>query len=214
MALNIDHLEQSKRLALKYAKQSIAKHDVICDVDDLWHPEQLPLLQPLADAHPGFKLVCYTVPNRFGPVTPELRAGYPWVIWGIHGWEHTHFECLLWTDAMAERYIAAALAMGYDPVFKAPNWLADESTWRACKKLDVLYHHHDRDARAVPEGVPGLTVFPGPPERRHRGFVQLHTHLQPNAATDWLGVNPLFEPEVIATAHGYLTPWEMQVVMP
>lgn len=175
----------------------------VVDVDDLVAEEQIvDLLLPLHAAVLGFCVTCYAVPNRLGPVA-ELRARYPWITFGIHGFEHTFAECRAWTSELAEALLAQALDMGYDAVFKAPNWILDREVEVALAKLDIVLHHHHPNYKP---SAPNLRVFPmGKPSN----VKQVHTHLVPNPATDSIIGHPDFTPEALSRFDAFLTPLDV-----
>lgn len=180
------------------------------DLDDLWHPQQITdLLLPIKAVRPDFKATVYAVPNRLGPIR-ELAAAHPWLTFGIHGWEHTHGECLSWTVDEAKRLIAKALEMGYHPAFKAPNWLHDAELVEACGELGVILHHHE----TWKGWLPGRRYYPGLPYWRtgRLRFAKLHTHLTRNPATDWIGNHPGFQQ--FNYIDGFLTIDEVAVTAP
>ena len=178
---------------------------VFIDVDDLWRREQITDLlvpvynslcyghteQDLEDGRPGPVVTAYAVPNRLGPVK-ELREEFPWLIFGIHGFEHTPCECQCWTKEMAVAHMERALAMGYDPVFKPPHWVCHREIEEACLQLHIALHHHE-SYRPV---TPGLWCYPGVPGlesgTRH---TNLHTHIVKNPATDYIETHPEFRAE-------------------
>jgi hypothetical protein len=175
---------------------------VVVDFDDLLSEDQIiEYLLPLKKANP--KLVCtvYAVPNYLGPVH-DLKIKYPWIKFGIHGFQHTHFECLSWTDWHGKYLIQRALELGYEKLFKPPNWVFTPYTEQACRDLGVILHHHRND---LPRAK-GLKVFPGskPPE-----VVSLHTHLTKNPATDHITTHPGFDLEKIAQFDVFKTPLEL-----
>jgi len=176
----------------------------VVDVDDLICVEQIEdLLVPIKKKIPAFKVTAYTVPNKFGTVTPALRARYPWIVFGIHGWEHTPFECLTWSDSDADRNIMRALAMGYDYIFKAPNWEIHDEVVQACGFAKVTVHHHDRRVPAVA----GASLFPGPLPRDRR-FTSIHTHILKNPVTDYIEDHPAFLPENLLAWEDFATPFD------
>lgn len=166
--------------------------DAVCDLDDCTHEEQLAPLVSLHSQVPHLQCTVYAIPNRLGQIH-SWRSKYPWISFGIHGWEHTHFECLTWTEEDAHRYISKSLEMGYDPLFKGPNWIVDIEVERACQKLDVLLHSHPsytpitKDLRWY-----ATSLLPA------KGVKPLHTHLLQNPVTDWIGTHPGFFPETLA----------------
>jgi hypothetical protein len=175
----------------------------VVDVDDLVCEEQIvDLLLPLQRKLPEFLVTAYTVPNKFGPITPELRRKYPWITFGIHGWEHTPFECQAWSDVDTERHIMRALAMGYDPLFKAPNWELHDEVVAGCATVGVTLHHHEA---GVPPTRYGCRLFPGP-YPRPRTYANVHTHILRNPVTDYISEHPGFEPENLLMWEGFATP--------
>ena len=180
----------------------------LVDLDDLWCEDQIAeLIVPLRnDYGESFRVTAYTIPNKMGPVH-EVKKKYPWITFGIHGYEHTFAECRSWTDELAEELIRQALAMGYDPVFKPPNWVCDVDTEIACERLKVLLHHHEN---YIPQ-TQGLWCYPGPVKLRstapeHRN---LHTHLQKNPVTDWIRDCAAFKESWVFET--YLTPQDAAV---
>ena len=183
---------------------------LIVDVDDLLVEDQITEhLVPIRNVIEDFKVTAYSVPNRLGPVS-ALKRIYPWIQFGIHGFEHTFCECLTWSVTEAKGLIEEALKMDYDPIFKAPNWEGSEEVEEACRQLGVLYHHHESK---LPK-TEGLMVYPGPPHR-HRGmdkYSPLHTHILKNMYTDYIETHPGFQ---IANLKGneFLLPQERSVIV-
>lgn len=176
----------------------------VVDVDDLICTEQIEdLLAPIKRKLPDFRVTAYTIPNKFGPISRELRAKYPWITFGIHGWEHTPFECLSWSDSDTERNILRALAMGYDHLFKAPNWELHEEIVVGCAAAGVVLHHHEDK---TPKFVKGCRLFPGPFPRDRR-YTTVHTHVLRNPVTDYITEHPGFYPENLLMWEGFETPF-------
>ena len=172
----------------------------LVDVDDLYHPSQLDqLLLPLADANPEFHVTCFTIPNKFGPITADLQQQYPWATFAIHGWEHTHFECLEWTYEKATEMLKRSLDMGYAPIFRPPNWICDEALEQACKDLDIILCHH----RNTPPITPGLMCWPGPTPQPTPLWI--HSHIMRNPATDHVSDLPQFTPSYLSTITKFQT---------
>ena len=174
------------------------------DLDDLWHPDQIEKhLVPIKAEVPDFKVCCYAIPNKLGPVH-DLSAKYPWVTFAMHGFEHTPFECRAWTQEDAERYIDKALGMGYAAVFKPPNWIFDEELVRACEvKKIVLHHHESEDLKRFKGPLPRL--YPGPKEWRINDHVNFHSHITRNPVTDSVEDHPAFRVERLKTVEKFLT---------
>ena len=162
----------------------------VVDVDDLVHPSQLAAFDEIRAARPDFHVTLYSVPNRLGQVF-DLTQDHPWATFAIHGFEHTHFECLTWTYDEACRLLDLSLSMGYAPIFKAPNWVLDVETEQACKTLGIILHHHETYRPATT----GLRCYRAGGNRQHHN---LHTHISPNASTDWIGIHPGFSPNALA----------------
>lgn len=176
----------------------------VVDVDDLICIEQIEdLLVPIKRKIPEFRITAYTVPNKFGPITSALRRQYPWITFGIHGWEHTPFECLTWSDDATERHIKRALGMGYDPLFKAPNWVIHPEVVDGCAAAGVVLHHHDEQTPAAPTG----RLFPGAIPRS-RKWANVHTHILRNPVTDYIESHPGFLPENLLMWEAFATPIE------
>jgi len=178
------------------------KQKTLIDLDDLWDEQQIiDLLVPLREANENLVVTVYAIPNRLGPVH-DLKVKYPWIQFAQHGFEHTFAECRAWTDTMALEFLSLGAEMGYEPVFKPPNWIFDEDTEAACKEAGVILHHHEDDE----PGVRGLKAYPGPFAARgkhtHR---KLHTHILRNPSTDFILDAPEFRPENIAQHERFLT---------
>lgn len=183
----------------------------LLDADDLWCEQQIiELLLPLREAvGEHFRFTAYAIPNRLGPVH-QLRRTYPWLTFAIHGFEHSFAECLSWHSELATARLERALDMGYDPVFKAPNWLCDIETETACKQLGVILHHHKTTYEPA---TPGLFTYPGPRKKRwqateHDNF---HTHLLRNPVTDFITDHRDFEPERLKAVGQFLAIPEVAV---
>jgi len=174
----------------------------VVDVDDLICEEQIvDLLLPIKTKIPDFVVTAYGVPNKLGSVS-KLKDRYPWVTFGIHGWEHTPFECCAWSDADTERNILRALALGYAPVFKPPNWQLHDEIVSTCTLVDVVLHHH-KDK--VPATRYGCRLFPGP-FPRPRTYANIHTHVLRNPVTDYIADHPGFQEENLLMWEAFETP--------
>lgn len=167
----------------------------VCDADDLWDPSQIEtLLCPIKSAIPDFRITLYSIPNKLGPVH-DLVKEYPWILFAIHGWEHTHFECLTWTAEDTVRFVEQALDMGYSPLFKPPNWQMDFLIEEALLSKAVALHCHE----SYTPTCPGLQFYRGPSKTLPR-HVNLHSHITPNPATDDISSHPGFRPENLKNA--------------
>ena len=174
----------------------------IVDVDDLICEEQIvDLLLPLRKKLPEFRVTAYAVPNKLGPVK-ALKVRYPWITFGIHGWEHTPFECLAWSSTDTERNVMRALAMDYDPIFKAPNWELHDEIVEGCAAVGVVLHHHQD---WTPPTRYGCRLFPGPVPRP-RTYANVHTHILRNPVTDYIADHPGFQAENLLMWEGFDTP--------
>lgn len=174
----------------------------VADVDDLISEDQIvEYLVPIKKKVPDFCVTAYTVPNKFGPIEPALRARYPWITFGIHGWEHTPFECMAWSEDSALQHIGDALNMGYNRIFKAPNWRLHDEIVLACARLGVVLHHHESQA---PVGL-GCHLYPGP-KPRSRDYSMLHTHILKNPVTDHISSHFGFLPENLVAYTEFQTP--------
>lgn len=176
---------------------TLEPRDFVVDCDDFVDPSQLALFDDIRAARPDFKVTLYAVPNRLGPVW-DLAAANPWARFAIHGWEHSQFECLPWTEEVAEERLQAALDMGYAPLFKAPNWLATLEVQVVCARLGIALHVHNTHRGPWPEG---LRIFPSP--KANGRLFNLHTHLIPNPATEWIREHPGFLPEAFSAARDF-----------
>lgn len=128
----------------------------IVELDDLWDSSLIEkYLVPLRELNPNFIANVFCIPNKLGEAG-MLRKVYPWIRFYIHGFEHTHFECGEWTEEKAHALIGRALEMGYEPVFKAPNYLMDDETGKAVANLGCILVNNPT---YQPE-VPGLVTYP------------------------------------------------------
>jgi hypothetical protein len=102
--------------------------------------------------------------------------------------------------------------MGYDPIFKAPNWLFDEAVEIACRELDVVIHHHrahfNEDRRPQQVAKPGCLYYPGPPALRSESpdHLYVHTHLIENPSTDHISTHPGFQSEKMHDFSIFMSP--------
>lgn len=176
-------------------------------VDDLMDPDLIDLyLTPIWEKVPQFRATVYAIPNKLGEIH-ELRLKYPWLVFGIHGWEHTRGECGPWTDEQAHDLIGRALKMGYDPVFKAPGWIHTEAAELACRDLGVVLHHHDE----LKIDTQGLKVFPGT-ARRLLTSAQCQTlsgHFYRAGVDNFIGDHPGFDPLSLKFVKEFLTPLDL-----
>ena len=174
----------------------------LVDVDDLFQEEQITEhLVPLRNAVPTLRVTAYAIPNKLGSVA-TLRGRYPWITFGIHGFEHTPFECRAWTQTHAEDLIAQALSMGYNAIFKPPNWIFDVETEVACRNLGVVLHHHARDLPVTA----GLRHYSGAQSAPH---AYIHTHITENPATDFIKYHPGFRVESLQNFDGFVDPQDL-----
>jgi len=177
---------------------------IIIDVDDLIDEQQIvDHLLPLREGVPGLTVTAYSVPNRLGPVH-ELAKRYPWIKFAIHGFEHTFAECGAWTSGHAHYYIETALSMGYDYLFKPPNWIFDGELEEACCMHNVVLHHHEKDEPRFK----GLLAYPGTRAKRQGvgRHIYLHTHILRNPSTTWIGDHPSFTVENLKAFDLFLSP--------
>ena len=175
----------------------------VVDVDDLHCEEQIiKWLLPLHEAVPALVVTCYAIPNKLGPVH-ELVTRYPWIIFAVHGWEHSQFETRAWSEDLAKEHITQALTMGYSHLFKAPNWLEEPLLEEVCAELSIVLHHHT-DYKPT---FKGLRAFPGPTPRTD--FESVHTHIQRNPATDFIEGHPQFTSEHLSQFERFATPIEL-----
>ncbi len=181
----------------------------VVDVDDLHCEEQIErYLIPLALAAPLFKVTAYTIPNKMGPVH-DLKARYPWITFGIHGWEHTFCEAREWTTDKALCLLRLGLEMGYAPLFKAPNWVYDPELLPALDELGITLHHH-KD-QPPPSEWKGLR-YAGPPGKK-ASHVYVHTHIERNASTDFIAEHRDFRPLALRRFDQFKTPLDFAGVV-
>lgn len=176
----------------------------LLEVDDLWNRKQIEeLLVPLRKANTNVLVNAFTIPNKFGPVT-EIKKLFPWINFCIHGFEHTHYECLEWTYEKACALIGKALEMGYEPVFKAPNHYLDKEVEAACVASKVALIH-DHSYKPYMKGT-------------HTYECKLHTldHTRLSAhlvaypgSRDFILDHPSFKPEVFKDFDGFLSYQEL-----
>lgn len=177
----------------------------VVDVDDVWCEDQITRwLVPLHEAVPALVVTCYSIPNKLGLVH-ALRERYSWVVFAIHGWEHSQFETRAWPDTLGRTYMEKALEMGYAPLFKAPNWLEEHLLETVCANLGIVLHHHERYTPTVA----GLRAFPGTKERTD--FEPIHTHIQRNPSTDFIEGHAKFTAEYLSQFKEFATPLELAV---
>lgn len=180
----------------------------VVDVDDLISRDQITTwLCPLKAMVPHFKLTAYAVPNRLGPVH-QLKEEFPWITFGIHGFEHSFSECLGWTKEQAKTLLQTALDMGYAPVFKAPNWQLDFETEEALKELEIVLHHHLDDYKPT---TAGLYAYPGLGPLQPHAYI--HTHILRNPVTDFIDGHPGFMPDSLAEHDEFLSPIDLAVML-
>jgi len=172
---------------------------VIVELDDLWHWNQIPkLILPLKEINPEFRATVFAVPNKLGPLG-KAKDDYSFLSFGIHGFEHTHFECLEWAQPKAEALIQRALDMGYDPVFKAPNHGLTDEVADACAKLGVALVHNKNNTL---KRVEGLKSFYTPPSN----YTSLIAHLvYYRGTTDYIENHSGFLPESLSGLRDFKT---------
>lgn len=179
----------------------------VLDLDDLASEAMiLADLVPLRERVSGLLITCYAIPNHLGPVH-DLKVKYPWIIFGTHGFEHSFAECRSWTTDLALARIGRALEMGYEPLFKPPQWICDSELEEACKELGVVLHHH---CDYVPQ-TSGLRHYS---DEERDGYRAIHSHLQPNPSTDDLRTHPYFTPEYLRRFDRFDSPLDWTEVVP
>lgn len=179
----------------------------LVDVDDLFRREQIEEhLAPLKAGVPNLVVTAYCIPNLLGPVH-ELAEEFPWIIFAKHGFEHTFAECRSWHEDLAIVTLELLREMGYAPLFKPPQWVMDSETELACQKVGVTLHHHEQ----YEPSVTGLRCYPGPDNKRRGNHEYVHTHIQRNASTDWIGTHPHFTVDYLKQFTKFTTPLEMAV---
>ncbi len=179
----------------------------LVDLDDLWCERQLEELLPLKEAVPDLQLTLYTIPGMLGPVT-ELKARWPWVTFGIHGVYHTHAEALHLVKEDWDWFLGKTLEMGYDPVFKAPNWVADMELEEALAGRGIVLHCH-KQYKPI---QPGLQVY-RPEHPKLTAHTNIHSHLTRNPSTDYWKTCEEFKPENLGRYSDFLTPLTVNYVL-
>jgi len=151
-----------------------------CDFDDFCDATlaEISYLSKLKTLYPSLEVTLFTIPARTSPSTiEEAKLLGPWLQLAPHGWFHTRGECLGWTSEEAEDKILAAKEMGIDaPLFKAPAWLVDDETYKACAKLDYTICTH-KDFRVV--GVPIKEFIYNHQDGKVKRVRAVHGHLTP-----------------------------------
>jgi len=100
--------------------------DDLCDAWDPWED-----LCALAKRYPGFKVTLFAIPGR---CSDELLARYracDWVELGVHGYHHSTMECGVWGYDETRAKLEEMEELGWDKVFKAPGWVANEQVYAA-----------------------------------------------------------------------------------
>lgn len=156
----------------------------LLELTDLWCEDQLELLEPLGE----MVMTVYGVPNKLGDVE-GLKKRFPWVTFGMHGFECTPFECLTWTEGIAKERMQIGLDLGYAPLLLPPAMVYDEETAKACRDLGVTLRH----SLVSKVFVPGLRAFPGPKGSAARvRYMPLITSLLRQRYKGWIGNHPAF----------------------
>lgn len=172
---------------------------MLLEVDDLWDSDQIQKqLVPLRGFNKNLVVNAFCIPNKLGEVH-MLREIYPWIKFYIHGFEHTHFECLEWTDEKARALLSKAREMGYQPVFKAPNYLMDDETALACSYLDIYLVHN-------PSYIPDMTGLKSYPNNQNwPKHLRASAHLVPYPGCgDFIETNPCFSKQGLEEASEFL----------
>jgi hypothetical protein len=182
---------------------------IVCDLDDLISEDQIiEYLVPIKEAVPQFRVTCYAVPTYLGDVH-ELKDKYPWITFAQHGFTHTHFECGAWSDTAAKYFLERGRDLGYEPLFKAPNWINDIDIEVACHEKAVILHHHEKNEPSKQ----GLLAYHGPRGKRKGHHASLHTHILRNPSTDFIGEHPGFSIENLRTFNIFETPVAFAVMV-
>lgn len=117
----------------------------VADMDDLCEnvASRLHILEDVKERHPAFKVTLFTIPNRTSDETIKWYKQHDWIALAPHGYHHTRGECLAWTKHEARAKIQAAMDRGIDaPIFRAPAWLINRSTYEACRDLGIAVADH------------------------------------------------------------------------
>ena len=137
-------IHDAEQLRLMSMDSWIVDFDDLCDAT----AGSLAILRAVKEAVPGFKVTLFTIPVRTSQRTldrvRELNGSKPWIQLAPHGWRHTRGECLAWTQEEAVEKITRAQAQFGDlcaPLFKAPAWLLDAETYKACNALGITVYN-------------------------------------------------------------------------
>ncbi len=157
----------------------------LLELTDLWDESQLGLLEQFGD----LPMTVYGIPNKLGDVE-GLKKRFPWVTFGMHGFECTPYECLTWTEEVARERLEIGLSLGYAPLLLPPGWVYDIETAEACKELGIVLRHSFMSKVFVE----GMRAFPGPDGYRvQMKCMPLITSLLRNNQRDWIGNHPGFK---------------------
>jgi hypothetical protein len=156
--------------------------------------DSLQYIEAFKVARPAFKVTLFTIPARCSQATLDTaraldaKYGGGWLQLAPHGWYHTRGECLGWTQAEAVAKITAARDCGIDaPIFRAPAWLLDVDTYRACHELGyVVASHTDfRVPRSRRGDLGDVKEYVYNDVRyRLKGTRSIHGHLSPVSGND------------------------------
>ncbi len=172
---------------------------MLLEVDDLWDRDQIQAqLVPLKERNKAVVVNAFCVPNKLGEVH-MLREIYPWIQFYIHGFEHTHFECLEWTAEKAFALLSKAREMGYQPVFKAPNYSMDDETGHACSVLNIYLVHNPT---YIPD-VLGLKAYPAGKNWPKHTRVSAHLVDYPGCG-DYINIHPGLSPDSLKEVTEFL----------
>lgn len=158
-----------------YSKNVGVDFDDFCDAT---LPE-LKYLITLKQRYPELLVTLFTIPARTSDSTlatarevGEMFSPKNWLQLAPHGWRHIRGECFAWTDVEAKDKIAAAAERGIDsPIFKAPGWLIDGDTYKACHELGYAVASHE--TFRIPNTGCYEYVYNSP----GNGFISIHGHL-------------------------------------
>lgn len=180
-------------------------------LDDLYDPQQIiDLLEPLKQKVPQLIVTCFTIPNKFGEIH-FLARRYPWICFAQHGREHTPFECRTWTKEYTEWNIQENLKMGYEKIFKPPNWTMDEEVEQGLLAKDILLVAHD----TYEATTPNLRWLTASKHKKHYIWGDLiHSHITRNPATSYFSDLPEFNPDYLLRYNSFITPWDAYSALP
>lgn len=104
----------------------VVDFDDLCDEFDPYLS-----LMALKNSYPSFKCTLFAIPSRCSPELLSKYRAHDWIELGVHGYHHASQECVVWGYDETIGKLEEMERLGWDKLFKAPNWQMNHEVYRA-----------------------------------------------------------------------------------